>query len=479
MKEVPLSQFSSLSEENFLGFLRGCHEEALRDGEEKIVSISLPVGHLDPLAVLESIYEEDEPHFYCEQPQREFRLAAAESVAEFRTGGADRFREVQDWAEKLFARSIYAGEADLPMSGPRLLGGFTFLDEPGEESLFPGAYFFLPRWQVAGVEGAFTATANLVIGPDENWPKEAQRVWAAHAKFSHFSYASPVAAQLPGTPGEMKEAGGARAYQEAVAAAVAEIRAGDYEKVVLARALDVSFGEKIHPLAALNHLRERYPACFNFSFSAGKGVSFLGATPERLLRTTPQRLHTEAIAGSIQRGRSAVEDATLAGQLMNSAKDRHEHQIVVQTILKRLRSLGLEPQEGRGPRLLTLSNVHHLRTPVEAARTEGVAPLDVLQSLHPTPAVGGKPLAAARAAIPRLEAFARGLYAGTIGHFNAKGESDFLVAIRAGQISGERLRLYAGAGIVADSDPRREWQETELKFKALREAFGCETPDDG
>ncbi|MCH8539746.1 MAG: isochorismate synthase [Opitutales bacterium] len=473
MKTIPLEQFSSLSEENFLSFLRDCQGMAQADGEAKIVSVSLPVAHLDPLAVLESIYEETQPHFYWEQPSAETGLAGAEVVEEVKVSGKDRFTKVGAWTEDIFRRTIYTGPAELPFSGPHALGGFTFAEVPGEGSSFPSGYFFIPRWQVAAVQGRCTATANLRITPEGDLAKDGQRVWRAHKTFSRFHYHTPAAdGGFPAPVVEEQEAGGPEAYRKAVAQALQEIHRGDYEKVVLARALDLRFSRPIEPLAALNDLRNQYPACFNFSFSAGRGESFLGATPERLLQVNGHLYRTEAIAGSAARGKTAVEDARRGGALLESVKDRHEHQLVIDTILKRFKTLGLMVKPLPAPRLLTLPNVHHLRTPVHGEGREGLSPMEVLDGLHPTPAVGGKPLPPALAAIPRLEAFDRGPYAGTLGWIGPKGAMDFLVAIRSALLKGEKLRLFAGAGIVADSQPDTEWAETELKFKAMRDAFG-------
>lgn len=476
MKTIPLERFNQLDRETFFRFLESCQAEARRDLAEKIVSISRPVDHLDPLAVLESIYEGDEPHFYLEKPTEGFSVAGAEAVEWAAFDGEIRFSAVRSWAADLFARTIFVGQPDLPWAGPHLFCAFTFFPSPGEDSVFPGAMVFLPRWQVGGENGRYTATANLRIGPDTDWRAVGERIWAAHEKFSAFRYSEDRIGTWEG--GDVRqtpipvEVGGDHAYFEAVRKAVQEIRAGAYDKVVLARAVDMNFPEPLRPLAALNHLRRTYPSCFNYSFAVGGAGSLVGATPERLLQSRQGEIRTEALAGSAARGKSAGEDARQAAKLLRSEKDGHEHRIVIEAIERRLREVGLNPACGHGPRLLTLPNVHHLQTPITATLPEGIDPLDVLARLHPTPAVGGKPLAPALEAIGRLEPFPRGAYAGTIGWLNARGESDFVVAIRSALIRANALRLYAGAGIVADSDPAREWAETELKFRAIREAFG-------
>ena len=182
-------------------------------------------------------------------------------------------------------------------------------------------------------------------------------------------------------------------------------------------------------------------------------------------------MHTEALAGSARRGVSASEDAQLARALFLSEKDQHEHRLVLGSIARRVADLGLKLEHAAQPRLLALANVQHLHTPVSADLPAGVHILDLLARLHPTPAVGGTPRDAALKAIPRHEAFPRGLYAGPIGWVDHRGGGEFLVGLRSALVDGHTATAYAGAGIVAGSTPENEFAETELKFKALTEAF--------
>ena len=220
----------------------------------------------------------------------------------------------------------------------------------------------------------------------------------------------------------------------------------------------------------LNHLRQRYPGCYAFSVANGRGQSFIGASPERLVRVAGGRMHTEALAGSAPRGLSASEDATLARGLFNSEKDQREHRLVLEAIARRVADLGIKLEHAAQPRLLALANVQHLHTPVSADLPTGVHILDLLARLHPTPAVGGVPREAALHAIPQLESFARGLYAGPIGWVDHRGGGEFFVGLRSALIDGHTATAYAGAGIVAGSTPENEMAETELKFRALLEA---------
>jgi menaquinone-specific isochorismate synthase len=260
-------------------------------------------------------------------------------------------------------------------------------------------------------------------------------------------------------------------YRAAVAKALERIAAGEFKKIVLARAQDLQADRPLHPLRMLNGLRQRFPDCYSFSFANGRGQSFIGASPERLVRASKGVLETEALAGSIRRGSGASEDAALASALLGSEKDVREQRQVLDDIVARLTPLGLTLEYGEKPQLRRLANVQHLHTPVRCVLPEAVRLLDVLAALHPTPAVGGSPRAAAVARIRELEGFPRGLYAGALGWLNARGGGEFFVGIRSALVDGATARVFAGAGIVAGSTPEKEFAETELKFKAMREAL--------
>jgi len=468
-----------------LAFLGECRAAASRDGRAKLVSISLAVDALDPLAVLESIFEPQEPHFYAEQPSAETALAGAEIAVSHLGRGPGRFADVQRWVEATLADTIAVGDVGAPFGGPHFFAGFTFHDEVEPAEPFPPAFVFVPRWQVALAGATTTAVANLVVAPDADLTAVGQRVWRAHQKFRHFEYrerngelADGALASAPremvlrgeGAPPAWKthEAGN---YADAVSRALQKIQKGEFKKIVLARAQDLTADRPLHPLRMLNGLRQRFPDCYSFSFTRGKGPSFIGASPERLVRVSKGVLETEALAGSIRRGGSASEDAALAAALLRSEKDRREHREVLDDILARLAPLGIVPEVPAQPQVRRLANVQHLDTPVRAALPSAVQLLDVIAAMHPTPAVGGSPREAAVGCIRPLEGFPRGLYAGALGWLNARGGGEFFVGIRSALVEGACARVYAGAGIVAGSTPEKEFAETELKYKAMLDAL--------
>ena len=471
MTILPVNPTENVSPESLREFLGQCREIARKAGRPQLVSISLAVDHLDPLAVLESIFEPDQLHFYAERPAQGFAVAGAEAVLEFTAEGMDRFMKARDYIAQVLADTIAVGPLDEPFAGPHFFFACGFSPTAAAGAAFPALRLFVPRWQVARMGDSTVAVANLPIAADAPVDLLAAKVWKAHTKFRAFDYRSARRKDRPSAPKRVDEVGGDGTYPPAVTRALAEIGRGDYRKIVLARAKRLTTTEEFHPLGVLNHLRQHFPACYAFSIANGRGQSFIGATPERLVRVAGGRMHTEALAGSAPRGESASEDAAFARALLQSEKDQREHRLVFESIARRLADLGLILEHAAQPRLLGLANVQHLHLPISATLPPGVHILDLVARLHPTPAVGGTPRAPAIAALGQLESFVRGLYAGPQGWVDHRGGGEFFVGIRSALIDGHTAVAYAGAGIVAGSSPEKEFAETELKFKALIEAL--------
>jgi menaquinone-specific isochorismate synthase len=469
---LPIDPVANASPEALNGFLSECRDAAAQAGRPILVSITIEVGDLDPLAILESIFEPDERHFYAERPSEGWAIAGAESVLGFSTSGPGRFAACQRFIDEALGSAIAVGDQDIPFGGPHFFAAFSFLDAVGPGEPFEAACVFVPRWQVARRDGRTAAVANLLVEGDSQTDSLAAKVWRAHSKFRSFDFPSP---ELPdgrtGVASSVDEVGGRRSYESAVSRAVGRISRGEFEKIVLARAKDVRAADPLHPLRILNGLRQRFPDCNSFSVANGRGQSFIGASPELLLRVEGSTAFTEALAGSAGRGSTASEDAALGKRLLHSEKDLREQRIVLDSILRGLAPLDLDLKYSARPLLRRLSNVQHLHTPIEAKLPRGVRLLDMLGRLHPTPAVGGNPRELAVPAIAELEAFPRGLYGGALGWIDSRGSGEFIVGLRSALIDGSRARMYAGAGIVAGSSPETEFAETELKFRAMQDAL--------
>jgi isochorismate synthase len=218
-------------------------------------------------------------------------------------------------------------------------------------------------------------------------------------------------------------------------------------------------------------LRAAYPSCFTYLITGADGTAFVGASPELLVRRSADRAFAQPMAGSVARGATDAEDERLALQLEESAKDATEHRLVSDFVVAALRPFA-RSVSARPPEVVRFTNIQHLATSVTAELM--APPADVLQlaaALHPTPAVGGWPREAADVLIDELEGMERGWYAGAVGWIDANGDGELAVALRCGLLWEDGARLYAGVGVMPDSDPVRELDETELKFKALLTAL--------
>lgn len=391
------------------------------------------------------------------------RIVAGGAAATITADGSERFSTVQRRATTLLSNV----STDAEPARPRLYGGFAFTDthtDPGEGSLwagYPGAEFVLPAVQVVDTDNT-TWLTTAATGPDSH-----QRAETRLAQFRE-TLAELPAAEPSGPPGitdrsyEPPRTG----WQQEIEEATARIRDGQLSKVVLAQALTASLAASVEPADVLGRLAESYPDCFQFLFEPDDAGSFLGATPERLVSVDSATVRTEALAGSIGRGETTEEDEWLAGQLRESDKNTHEHEIVVETIEDQLAPYTTGITTG-ARQIRKLATVQHLQTPICATLDEEYHVLELVEALHPTPAVGGLPPERALETIRDTEVFDRGWYAAPIGWFDADGDGTFSVAIRSALVRERQATLFAGAGIVADSDPDEEWDELQLKYRPI------------
>lgn len=256
-----------------------------------------------------------------------------------------------------------------------------------------------------------------------------------------------------------------------VAQAVEEIKAGRLAKVVVGREVVVEANQAIDPVEVLDRLRALYPSCTIFSVPDGPssgGSTFIGASPELLVSRLGGEVRSHPLAGTIPRSGDTDTDAQAGSQLLASAKERHEHQMVVDAVVAGFRPVCTELVVPKKPSIVALRNVCHLGTVIQGKLSQPApTALELAAKLHPTPAVGGTPTAQALVWLARFEHLDRGFWSGPVGWMDASGNGEFVVGIRSAQLTGRQARLFAGVGVVADSDPAAELAETQLKLQAL------------
>ena len=361
--------------------------------------------------------------------------------------------------------------------------------EPGQDRILAASRL----WQRMAVPSAAIALGGFAYRPDREpagawsgFPALLFRVpaLAVMRKRGHTfaTYAAPDAEELLDLVPTAARAPAARhlevaslrnplAWTAAVDSAAARLRAGEAEKVVLAREVLARGDGVVSAGMVLRGLRAAYPSCFIYLVAGADGTAFAGASPELLVRRSGQHAFAQPMGGSVARGATDAEDERLARELHASGKDTAEHRVVSKFVVDAMRPFA-GTVNARGPEVVRFTNIQHLATSVTAKLNNPPADaLTLAAALHPTPAVGGWPREAADRLIDELEGMERGWYAGAVGWIDGLGDGELAVALRCGLLWEDGARLYAGVGVMPDSDPARELEETELKFKALLTAL--------
>lgn len=356
--------------------------------------------------------------------------------------GAHRFEDAKRWWQEALHEFEIHNNVNGSGTGPILLASFSF--DPDEPSLL-----VIPK---------------VVVG------KRSERRWITWIGdapqpqlISLEKKPAPLSMTWSGENGE--------AWRDHVAKIVDLIQEGEAEKVVLARSLDGRSEKKIESRRLLQSLGESYPTTWLFSLQG-----LVGATPELLVRLAKSFVTSRVLAGTIKRSGDDEKDLALAASLARSSKDLEEHEYAVRSVADAITPLCASTNVPESPFVLHLSNVMHLATDVTGVVSDSVNPpniFDFLERLHPSAAVCGTPRDVAARSIRSVEEISRGRYAGPIGWVDIRSDGEFGIALRCGQIdeSGKKIRIYAGCGIVAGSDPVAEYEESEAKLSAMQNAL--------
>lgn len=362
--------------------------------------------------------------------------------------GPDRIREASAaWRETVSAATV-SDDVHTPGTGLVAFGTFAFADDSA-------------------------ATSTLIV-PEVVLGRRAGRSWITRIRRTDDLDAATTALPRPTAFGDeyrltlLPGSLGKDGYRSAVASAVERIREHDLSKVVLARELTAHLPAESDVRRALVELALGYPDCWTFAVDG-----LVGSSPETLVRVHHGTVTARVLAGTISRGRDAASDNDAAIALAASTKDQDEHRFAVASVLDALRPHSADLAASDLPFTLKLPNLWHLATDIAGTLSDGASSLDLADALHPTAAVAGTPTRDAVALIRELEPFDRGRYAGPVGWVGGDGDGEWAIALRCAQLAeGGDLTAFAGAGIVADSDPERELAETVMKFRPIVEAFG-------
>lgn len=469
-------------------FLSKARAKAVALGRPILASSVEPGPTLDSLIVLENLASRSlsddrlaalfhEGSAYWLRGIDELSLAGLGAVATIASEGAGRFDESDAAWAAIADGALVDDQSDRSVgTGRILMGGFAFdPDGPRSEPWtgFPSGHLIAPRILITSFEGHTWITLTALIGPEADIDTEVATLTALRDSAVSAADAddSETATDAFRSDVDFEDQPDAAAWNGSVVSAVDAIRSGSLEKVVLARAAHADSTNDIDAYAALRSLRNANRNAFVFGYWRGSSA-FVGASPERLIRLDGRKVQASSLAGTARRGANEGEDADVIAELFASAKDRVEHAVVVRALKEVLGEYCDDVTASSEPSLLTLPNVHHLETEVRGCIRPGNTLLKIIGHLHPTPAVGGSPRDDALRFIRDVEKIDRGWYAGPIGWIGREG-GEFAVALRSAILYGAEAMLYAGCGIVAESDPDLEFTESVLKLQPMKSAISA------
>jgi menaquinone-specific isochorismate synthase len=346
----------------------------------------------------------------------------------------------------------------------RFLGGTRFAQQTTVDNswtAFPSVWFVLPQLMITRNRAECFATATALWDIDTDATDLKMRLLESLDLF--FRDEEPDAGGDAPHLVSRRDTPDHSAWTLNVRDALAKIASGALDKIVLARRSDLTLSAAIDPFDYLRALKAIGNDCYTFLFEPVPGTAFAGASPEQLFRLTGNRLDTEAVAGTVARGKTAEEENHYSTQLLGSSKDLSEQRYVVEAINRRLQQLCSSLTMSERPAILKLANVQHLITRFSGTVRPSTSIADIFTTMHPTPAVSGTPLQTALQSLARYEGFDRGWYASGVGAVSFHA-TEMAVAIRSALIRDNRVSCFTGAGIVKGSDPEAEWEELEHKM---------------
>lgn len=455
--------------------LRSSFEEASQRAQHMHQSVPLsmvsPVPVVEPLAFFAQGTSISQERFFWSHPGI-YTLTGVGATWHTALCDTARFATAtQRWQALCDEVQLYS-EQTIPATGPISMSGFAF--DPHTQKTdtwqnYPDGLLVMPRYMLTHIFGEYWLTINIIIHPNSDIDTEIRTI--------HRDTQRLLAAQSTPTPDNahnprihLEEVVPAPQWQQTISRAVQHIQRGNMKKVVLARESHVQSDTTLSIEHTLQHLQDDYPNCYIFALARDSSC-FLGASPERLVRLHKGSVSTTALAGSIARGATPDEDDRLGFQLLASAKDRTEHEVVIHNIHHALADICTDLASPPSPTLMKTASVQHLYTPISGQIDSNQTILNLVERLHPTPAVGGQPRDLALDFIREHENLDRGWYAGPIGWVDCHGDGEFAVAIRSALLRENNALLFAGCGIVADSDPEREYAESQLKLRPVLNAL--------
>lgn len=449
-------------------------QKAKQYNQPIVVSLTSTVEKQDALTFFTACKNKIQTRSFWSDPKREFTFIGIGSAVSLEANGVNRFVQISKQWQQLINHALIFSDTSIPGTGPTMIGGFRFDPLKTKTALwksFPDAKLTLPKYALTIYKENCWLTENYYL----NQTDDAKEITEKTEIERNNLFYTPITDEEKLPTSIIKEEINPQSWIQTVEKTTEEIKKHELEKVVLAREMRLYSNEPFSPERTLSRLLEEQTSSFIFAFE-NEGDCFIGATPERLAKRENENIFFTCLAGSMKRGKTNEEDEKLGQFLLHDDKNRYEHQLVVKMITEVAKNMCRDVQVPNRPELFKSRHIQHLFTPI-SAKASHHSLLEIIEAMHPTPALGGYPKEKGFEKIRHIEELDRGWYAAPVGWLDYQGNGEFAAAIRSAVLQGKQASLFAGVGLVADSDPKTEYEETLIKFKPMLSALGVEQYD--
>ncbi|RSK28281.1 isochorismate synthase [Bacillus sp. HMF5848] len=439
--------------------------------KNRLVSYVQKTKAMNPLTIIANAERLQYDYFFWKHPSQSISFVGVGELYTIEADDANRFKQISNTWKRLLENSLINNRYHtVEAVGPLLFGGYSF--DPIKQSTnrwrdFSPGTFILPKMMYTNYNGEGYVTHNLFpceesssYGLLEDIDRLYNEMFADIDELPDFSSTSYRLSE-----------GDTTKWKQIVQGAIDEINSNNLQKVVLARDVTLTYAKQINVVQALHTLLAEQPTSYIFAFKYHQSC-FIGATPEQLIQKKQDKLYTTCLAGTAPRGKTFEEDEQIADELLRDEKNKNEHQLVVNMISDAMQEVCSTTNIPPSPTIFKTKHVQHLYTPITGTTKVYTSLMDIVELLHPTPALGGYPRQESLQYIRDHEGIDRGWYASPLGWVDYSGDGEFAVAIRSALIQGRKAYLYAGCGIVSDSIPESELEETKMKLRPMLSALG-------
>ncbi|SET33542.1 isochorismate synthase [Oceanobacillus limi] len=442
--------------------------QTIHTNEIKLVSYTKQIDEANPLAFFEAGKYMQGNRTFWKSSIDDYFIVGVGSALELATDNSTITYIENKW-QNLLQDAFIHNPYETPGTGIVALGGMAFDPKKERTELwkeFNSSQFTIPAFTLTKYNNNYYLTTNVQVTANDHPEQLFNQLKDKEEQLIVESVDFPENTSVVSKDEIQPEV-----WKQTVKHATEQIKKHVADKIVLAREVRLELSKKAEPTAVLDQLAQTQPNSYIFAFDHGEGC-FIGATPERLVKLEESQLLSTCLAGTAPRGETLEEDEKYKITLFNDQKNREEHDFVVQMIKNSMEDYCDNIDVPNEPSILQLRNLQHLYTPVRAKIKDGFSIFDVIDKLHPTPALGGTPREASLQFIRENEQLDRGWYGAPIGWLDSNQNGEFAVAIRSGLIQGKHASLFAGCGIVKDSDPEAEYEETTIKLLPMLSVLG-------